>query len=121
MIPINLIDKVIHDFYQLAQTDILIGYHFRVIPDFDEHIPRIVQFWNLQLNGKIEDKSHLPFKYLEKHKALKPNKGEIFRWVKLFNSVLDKHEDEFSKEQKELWVAKVDLFSKKLDEHLFGL
>lgn len=122
MIPEPIINQIVTNFYRLAQQDILIGYHFRVIDDFDHHIPRIIQFWNLQLNGTISDRSHLPFKFLELHKALSPNKGEIFRWVKLFESVLDdalKTKD-ITSDQRALWKAKVDLFASKLDQHLFG-
>ena len=48
--------EIIYGFYELAKRDVMIGYHFRVIEDFDEHIPRIADFWNLQLNGEAQNK-----------------------------------------------------------------
>ena len=116
------IDKIVHEFYELANHDILIGYHFRHIEDFSTHIPRIVQFWTLQINGEIKDKSQLPFHFFDVHIPLKLNRGEIFRWKTLFLSVLEKHIDsgEITEDQKDLWMAKIDLFAVKLEARLFG-
>ncbi|MAX67027.1 MAG: hypothetical protein QF441_16000 [Bacteriovoracaceae bacterium] len=116
MIQYNLLHKIITSFYDKAKKDILIGYHFRIIEDFDPHIVRITDFWNLQLNGQIQDKSHLPFKLLEVHKELKINKGEVFRWVKLFQENLEHYEanNEITLYQKEIWLQKVGLFRDKL-------
>ena len=66
----KLILEIIQEFYRVAKKDILIGYHFRVIEDFDEHIPKIADFWNLQLNGNMIDRGHLPFDLIGKHKVL---------------------------------------------------
>jgi hypothetical protein len=49
---IHWIGAVVTAFYSEAKNDILIGYHFRNIPDFEEHIPRIITFWEIQLLGK---------------------------------------------------------------------
>lgn len=121
MIPVNTIDHIVRDFYKIAIKDIMIGYHFRHINDFDTHIPRITQFWNLQINGKIDDKSLLPFSFLEIHKALKINRGEIFRWVKLFVDILKKNHvsKQLTDSQLKLWEGKINLFSSKLDQYLF--
>jgi len=111
--------SIIETFYDIAKKDILIGYHFRVIEDFDTHIPRIADFWNLQLNGKLEDRTHLPFQLLPVHKALNINKGEIGRWVKLFKENLENNH-QLTKDEMSLWNEKVDFFSEKLTNLLFN-
>ena len=101
-------------FYEKAKFDILIGYHFRVIDDFDEHIPRIADFWNLQINGVMKERSHLPFDLLAVHIPLKINKGEVFRWEKLFSETLYENKDQLSQEDIDLWLAKVEIFKQKI-------
>lgn len=119
MISYELILKIVQSFYNVAKKDVLIGYHFRVIEDFDEHIPRIADFWNLQLNNEMLDRSHLPYQLMEKHKALNVNKGEIGRWVKLFKDNLENFSGELTVDQKELFAKKVDLFADKMLKTLF--
>lgn len=116
MINHDLILKVIYAFYDKAKRDVMIGYHFRVIDDFDEHIPRIADFWNLQVNGEILNREHLPFNLLQAHIPLRINTGEIFRWNKLFEETLIEYveKNELTQEQKESWMNKVSLFKEKL-------
>ena len=108
--------NIVDDFYKKANHDILIGYHFRVIEDFDHHIPRIADFWNLQLNGKMEDRSHLPFNLLTTHMPLKINMGEIHRWVVLFEETLNEHclREKISKEDVEKWLLRITPFKEKI-------
>lgn len=44
--------QVVQHFYDKARVDVLIGYHFRIIKDFETHIPRIAAFWDMQLLAK---------------------------------------------------------------------
>ncbi|WP_408095461.1 hypothetical protein ACJVC5_10495 [Peredibacter sp. HCB2-198] len=81
--------SVVESFYDKAKTDILIGYHFRVIKDFDEHIPRIVSFWELQLKGKASRPIETPFDVMKVHVPLGIKRGEIGRWLVLFRKTLD--------------------------------
>jgi truncated hemoglobin YjbI len=121
----NLVTKIIIQFYVKATHDILIGYHFRVIKDFEEHIPRIALFWEVQLGLKsIEEIKHVlsqPFQLIPKHKALNINKGEIFRWTKLFEETLDEFvkSGELESEDKEILLKKVEFFKDKLLTSLF--
>ena len=80
--------SVVDSFYQKAKTDILIGYHFRVIEDFDEHIPRIVTFWELQLLGKASRPLSEPFDVMKVHIPLGIKRGELGRWLVLFRKTL---------------------------------
>jgi truncated hemoglobin YjbI len=118
----QLILKVIYSFYEVAKRDFLIGYHFRVIQDFDEHIPRIADFWNLQLSGQLEKRENLPFNLINTHKPLKVKKAEIGRWLVLFEKNLDGYvsKQELSSEDKELWMQKVHHLREKLEGVLFN-
>lgn len=116
MIHYKNILSITQSFYDIAKVDILIGYHFSVIDNFETHIARIADFWNLQINGEIQTKSHLPFEMLRTHKSLKINTGEVFRWVKLFEDNLENYKREglISSKEKSLWMEKVALFQKKV-------
>lgn len=82
---LNVVDR----FYDKAKTDVLIGYHFRVIHDFDEHIPRIAAFWDLQLLGKTSRVLTSPFDVMNIHQKMGIHRGEIGRWLLLFRKTLD--------------------------------
>jgi hemoglobin len=103
---------VVDSFYDKAKTDVLIGYHFRVIEDFDEHIPRIASFWDLQLLGKTERKITHPFDVAKLHLDLKIKKGEVGRWLVLFRKTLDdmteKHPE--MEELSRLWRERLVFF-----------
>ena len=107
--------KVVTSFYDKANYDILIGYHFRIIEDFDTHLPRIAYFWQLQLTGEIDDRSMLPFEIIPKHLALKINLGEVHRWVILFDKTLTEfvETNSITSDDKKEWLSKVDIFKNK--------
>lgn len=116
IIEFKTILEIVTKFYDKANNDILIGYHFRVIEDFDNHLPRIAYFWQLQLTGSIDDRSMLPFDLIPLHKALKVNKGEIFRWVVLFEKTLEESVllGKISADDKVTWMSKISTFKEKL-------
>lgn len=104
--------RVVDSFYQKAKTDILIGYHFRIIKDFDEHIPRIATFWELQLLGKSSRPLHEPFDVMRLHLAMGIKRGELGRWLLLFRKSLD-HETQSYPEMKHLkdaWEERLIFF-----------
>lgn len=80
---------VVRSFYDKAKTDILIGYHFRNIKDFDEHIPRIAAFWEMQLLGRTNRNFGGPFDVMNIHATLGIHKGELGRWLLLFRKTLN--------------------------------
>ncbi len=107
------IERVVHSFYAKARTDILIGYHFRHIKDFDTHIPRIVHFWEIQLEGatlKLE-----AFDLIKAHQPLGIKVGEVNRWVKLFLETMD--EEKIDPELKLRWTEKTHLFRDRFLSH----
>ncbi len=103
---------VVDSFYDKAKTDVLIGYHFRNIKDFEEHIPRIASFWDLQLLGKSERKITHPFDVAKLHLELKIKKGEVGRWLILFRKTLDEMTAKYPemKELETLWRERLVFF-----------
>lgn len=108
--------EIVTSFYDTATFDVMIGYHFRGIEDFNSHLPRIASFWQLQLTGQIKDKAQLPFDLINVHKPLKVKKAEINRWVLLFEQNLKGFN--LSPEDYQLWMNKVHLFQEKLKSGL---
>lgn len=104
--------KVIESFYDKAKTDVLIGYHFRIIEDFESHIPRIVAFWELQLLGQSEREISGSFDIVKVHLPLGIKKGELGRWIVLFRKTLDEKTSQYPemKDLKELWITKIQFF-----------
>jgi truncated hemoglobin YjbI len=80
--------SVVEAFYARAKFDVLIGYHFRNIPDFDSHIPRIAAFWEIQLLGKTDRPLEAPFDLMKAHQPLGIKRGELGRWLVLFKKSL---------------------------------
>ena len=109
----NDISRVVHRFYEKARTDILIGYHFRRIEDFDAHIPRIIHFWEIQLQGAPLRAA--PFDLIKAHMPLGIKVGEVNRWVKLFIETIEAEQIDPSLETD--WKQKVALFQQRFLSH----
>jgi truncated hemoglobin YjbI len=88
MTEMDWIHHVVKAFYDKAKNDVLIGYHFRVIDNFDEHIPRIASFWDIQLLGSTNRELNEPFDVLKAHLPLGIKRGELGRWLVLFRQTL---------------------------------
>ena len=106
------IQSVVESFYFKAINDFMIGYHFRKIQQgssphplhaelgqFSHHIPRIIEFWKLQLLGSEYGDGQLKFDLINVHKKLNVRKGEVNRWVTLFIETLDELENHHLKEE----------------------
>jgi hemoglobin len=104
----DMIEVVVRAFYEKARTDILIGYHFQRIPDFETHLPRIFAFWELQLLGKTDHALGEPLDVIRAHVPLHIHTGEVNRWVKLFLETLS--ESDASEELKARWPSKLAHF-----------
>ena len=104
--------QVVQHFYDKAKVDVLIGYHFRVIKDFETHIPRIAAFWDMQLLAKTERDYGDPFDVMAVHLPMVIKRGEVGRWLVLFKKTLDEEtmiHPEFS-DLKEKWLKRLDFF-----------
>ena len=103
---------VVEAFYQKAKNDILIGYHFRIIENFETHIPRIAAFWDMQLLGSPLKPQTEPFDLMKVHIPLQIKRGELGRWLVLFRKTLEeqtlKHPEH--SEFKELWLIRLNFF-----------
>lgn len=81
---------IVDAFYQKAATDILIGYHFDKVRDhLPEHVKRVADFWQLQLTGEMNHPESVPFHMISLHRARKIKRGELNRWILLFEQTLD--------------------------------
>ena len=117
-----LILKIIESFYDKAKSDVMIGYHFRFIEDFETHIPRIADFWNLQLNGELNQRSNLPFKLIDVHSNIGIKRGEIGRWMTLFTQNLEEFQSagDITSEHLEKFKSKSEHFRKKIEEKILN-
>lgn len=114
--------KVVSSFYDKAKTDVLIGYHFRNIQDFDEHIPRIAAFWDLQLLRSTAWNYGAPFDVMKAHVPLGIKRGELGRWLLLFRRTLEEEIKDHSEMQelKDEWEKKL-IFFEGVFSRFFGL
>ncbi len=102
--------EVVKSFYDKAKTDVLIGYHFRIIPDFEEHIPRITAFWEIQLLGATKRSLSGPFDVMKVHIPLGIKRGELGRWLVLFRKTLDEKSVDKYSDLKSLWLERLAFF-----------
>ncbi len=105
----ELIFKIVSSFYEKAKNDILIGYHFRNISDFETHIPRIASFWEIQLLGQTDKLISPPFNILNAHTPLNIKRGELGRWLVLFRKTLNE-ETSLTIELRQEWLDKLTFF-----------
>lgn len=135
----NIIESVVANFYKKATTDFLIGYQFRKIAQaeakssgshhplkppieaFEHHLPRINDFWKNQLLGIPLPEGQKPFDLIGIHKELLIRKGEVGRWIQLFDETLN--ETEMPEDFRIKWREKTYLFRDKFLGHpfLFGI
>jgi truncated hemoglobin YjbI len=117
------IHSVIEKFYSKAVVDPIIGFHFRKIQEFEgvdplrppieafaQHIPRITNFWRMQL---LDEKNleEIPFNLIKTHEYLGLKRGQIDRWLMLFIETIN--ESNFDESFKELWQKKASHFRSK--------
>ena len=101
---------VVSRFYEKAKTDVLIGYHFRVIDDFNSHLPRIATFWETILLGHTSRPVTHPFDVMNVHKRMGIHRGELGRWLVLFRKTLDEETPPEFAELRNLWLEKLAFF-----------
>lgn len=108
--------NVTKSFYDKVRADVLIGYQFWRIPDFETHIPRIALFWETQLIGRHIKTITPPLDLMGKHIPMNIHKGELGRWLLLFKKTLDESSD--YPQLKELWLVRLDFFEKNFSRFL---
>lgn len=100
------IEHFIFEFYKIATTDLIIGYHFKKINDFNQHIPHIAKFWLYRLTQEKNDQG-IKFNFIKAHQSLTLKKGEIDRWEMLFKNLLSGAD--FNQDFKDRWIRDVKL------------
>ncbi len=83
------IKTFVHAFYDKVGKDERLGYVFNDYAevDWDEHLPRMVDFWSNILFQTRRFKGR-PFR---KHLPLPIKKGDFDRWLGLFEETIDNH------------------------------
>lgn len=87
------IELLIKEFYDKLLVDELVGYLFTevVALDLEEHLPRLVDFWEDQLLG-TNNYSGNPMKvHLDLHQKEALQKAHFERWLNHFNQTVDTH------------------------------
>lgn len=126
----NHIKQIVERFYIKATGDFLIGHQFRKIqkhtPEqgpshplrppieaFRHHLPRIEIFWQIQFGLPLAQKLELPFDIIGIHRRLRIRRGELGRWILLFEETLNEYEKEYGESVQELivlWRQKLVFF-----------
>jgi len=122
------IETIVTAFYKKAVTDFLIGYQFRKIATqegadplsppieaFEDHLPRIVTFWSMQLFQEKKPESSPPFDLINIHQKLSMRKGELGRWLILFKETLKENSNKEHEIIHKAWLEKLNHF-----EHIFN-
>lgn len=117
------IHSLVEKFYSKAIVDPIIGFHFRKIQEFEgidplkppieafaHHIPRIANFWRMQL---LDEKNleETPFNLIKTHEYLGLKRGQIDRWLMLFIETIN--ESDFEDSFKLDWENKARHFRSK--------
>lgn len=110
------IEKLVELFYQKAISDFLIGYQFRKIARFEghdplsppieafaSHLPRISDFWEIQLLGQCSRSLERPFDLKKIHHQLNLNRGELDRWLMLFRQSIEEFQENPNREKYEIF------------------
>lgn len=105
----KIIEKIIFNFYRTAIEDILIGYHFRKIKNFEEHIPHIAAFWTARLFPDEKQEIARSYNFIKAHAPLGIKRGEIDRWLVLFAESLEN--EEIDQELKDRWINETHTFA----------
>ncbi len=84
----QLIEKLVYDFYDQIRTDDLLGPVFNAeIDDWDEHLPKMVSFWNSVIL-KTRTYNGRPVPAHAKLEGL--TKGHFDRWLEMFEETANK-------------------------------
>lgn len=87
------LEHLLKDFYQRVLADEIIGFYFTQVVPFDlhKHLPKVCDFWEAQLFGKLgyqgrNFETHLA---IHRHTAITPHHFQ--RWLFLFETSVDQH------------------------------
>lgn len=107
------IKTLVHAFYAKVEKDERLGYIFNdfVEVDWDEHLPRMVDFWSKLLFGT----PHFNGRPFRQHMPLPIKQGDFGRWVGLFEETVDEYfEGDRAEYAKEMAVNIANSFSSRM-------
>jgi hemoglobin len=107
------ITNLVHAFYAKVEEDERLGHIFNEVADvdWDEHLPKMVDFWSKML-FRTERYKGRPFR---EHLPLPIEKDDFGRWVGLFIKTVDEHfEGNRADYAKELAVNIANSFSTRM-------
>lgn len=89
----NDIDQLIRAFYETAMKDPLIGKFFTEVVklDLEEHLPKIVDFWDSTLFQSSAYSGNPIQVHLALHRKHPIEKPHFDRWLELFHSTIDQY------------------------------
>lgn len=108
------IEKLVHTFYGKVEEDDRLGFIFNDFADvdWDEHLPKMVDFWSNLLFQTRRYKGN-PFR---QHLPLPIKKQDFSRWFGLFESTVDElFEGERADHAKEMAVRIASSFSLRME------
>ena len=87
------IELVIRKFYEKLLVDETVGFLFTEVVqlNLDEHIPRLVDFWEDQLLGSKKYSGNPMRVHMGLHSKSSLNTEHFDRWLKLFQETIDHH------------------------------
>jgi len=87
------IKLLVQSFYSKAQYDDTIGYFFTEVMeiDWENHFPRMYQFWESVLLGKATYKGNPMLKHIALHRKEALTDEHFERWIRIWNETVDLH------------------------------
>lgn len=87
------IELLIKDFYDKLLVDEMVGYLFTEVVELDleEHLPRLVDFWEDQLLGTNNYSGNPMRVHLQLNQKEALQKAHFERWLEHFNQTVDAH------------------------------
>lgn len=82
------IERLMREFYSVALTDADIGHHF-VELDLEDHLPKIVDFWEKALFGRPVYFNNPLAVHQQLHERVPMTSGHFRRWVEIFVEKVD--------------------------------
>lgn len=87
------LEHLLRDFYQRVLADDIIGFYFTQVVEFDleKHLPKVCDFWEVQLLGKLgyQGRTFETHLAIHRHTAITPHHFQ--RWLFLFESSVDQY------------------------------
>lgn len=87
------IETLVQDFYQKLLEDELVSHFFltHMSDSLDEHLPRIVDFWDTILLGGLGYNGNMMRRHMELNSRSELNEEHFERWLKIWSATIDEN------------------------------